>query len=286
MRKMALEGFGEAAAVRRFGEEGDGAGWPSPIVLLPGTSCDGGVYALLGPRLPGREVLALDWPHDHPRFAAGMDGFADLLWEMLGAARIRTPIILGGNSFGAMLALHAALRRPDDVAAIVLLAGCAAGAEIYRTLKITHKLLRPLPPRLFDPFLRVRHLFGSGRGVARRLIMLGHFPVGPFAGIPEDGWPIIAGHIGVWPLAMVRTVVDAFMAWDVRDRLSDVRAPALVIHGTKDRLIPFAAGEGLGRGLPAATFVAMPGIGHAPMIMRPAETAGAILSFFDVTRSA
>jgi len=286
MRKMVLEEFGRGAAVRWFSEDAGGAGGLPPIVLLPGTSCDGGVYALVAPRLIGWEVAAIDWPHEHPLNARGMDGFADLLWEMLDAARIRTPLVLGGNSFGAMLALHAALRRPGAPAAVILLAGCAAGAEIYGTLKITHKLLRPLPPKLFDPFLRVRHLFGSGREMARRLIMLGHFPIGPFDGIPDEGWRVIARHIGVWPLAMVRAVVDAFMAWDIRDRVGEVRAPALVIHGTKDRLIPFGAGERLGRNLPGGRFLPMPGIGHAPMIMRPEETAAAILSFLDATRLA
>ncbi|MWB98703.1 alpha/beta fold hydrolase [Agromyces seonyuensis] len=47
-----------------------------------------------------------------------------------------------------------------------------------------------------------------------------------------------------------------------RERLADVRVPTAVLHGADDPLFPVSNGEALARGIPGATFTALPGIGH------------------------
>jgi len=56
-------------------------------------------------------------------------------------------------------------------------------------------------------------------------------------------------------------------------RLNGIHAPALLIWGREDRLIHVSAAEGWAAGLPQATVVILDGIGHMPMVERPAETA-------------
>jgi pimeloyl-[acyl-carrier protein] methyl ester esterase len=76
--------------------------------------------------------------------------------------------------------------------------------------------------------------------------------------------------------------LSALRSADLRPRLSSVRAPVLVLHGERDRLVPAAAGERLSRLLPTARFHAMPGAAHAPFLSDPAAVAAALQEHFDV----
>ncbi|MGH3354075.1 MAG: alpha/beta fold hydrolase [Nocardioides sp.] len=50
----------------------------------------------------------------------------------------------------------------------------------------------------------------------------------------------------------------------VNATLSDIVAPTLVIHGTRDPLFPIGHGEVLARGIPDATLLVLDGVGHEP----------------------
>ncbi len=57
--------------------------------------------------------------------------------------------------------------------------------------------------------------------------------------------------------------VDAALSHDARDRLPQLRKPALVIHGALDQLAPLACGEELARLIPGAELLGLPEAGHA-----------------------
>jgi pimeloyl-ACP methyl ester carboxylesterase len=46
------------------------------------------------------------------------------------------------------------------------------------------------------------------------------------------------------------------------DRLNEVRAPALIIHGTQDPVLPYAHGVAPVEALPQATLLTLKGTGH------------------------
>jgi pimeloyl-ACP methyl ester carboxylesterase len=46
------------------------------------------------------------------------------------------------------------------------------------------------------------------------------------------------------------------------NRLDEIRAPALIIHGTEDIVLPFAHAEALRAGLPGSRLVVLRGSGH------------------------
>ena len=48
----------------------------------------------------------------------------------------------------------------------------------------------------------------------------------------------------------------------IRSRLSQIRAPTLVLHGTEDPLFPLGHGEALAREIAGATLVKLEGVGH------------------------
>lgn len=47
-----------------------------------------------------------------------------------------------------------------------------------------------------------------------------------------------------------------------RDRLGQITAPTLVIHGTEDPILPFPHGEAVANEIPGAKILAMEGVGH------------------------
>ena len=54
--------------------------------------------------------------------------------------------------------------------------------------------------------------------------------------------------------------IDASARW--YDRLDQINAPTLVIHGTADPILPFDHGEALVASIPGATMMALEGVGH------------------------
>lgn len=75
---------------------------------------------------------------------------------------------------------------------------------------------------------------------------------------------------------------QAIMGFGSWDRLPEIKAPTLVIHGTADPLIPFVNGEKLAAGIPGAELIVLPGIGHFVPAEAPADTIAAILRHFPV----
>ena len=62
-----------------------------------------------------------------------------------------------------------------------------------------------------------------------------------------------------------------------------IGAPALVINGALDPVIPPERGDELAQGLPAARQLVLPGVGHMVLEEAPDAVAEAILDFLPVT---
>lgn len=73
--------------------------------------------------------------------------------------------------------------------------------------------------------------------------------------------------------------LDILESTDLRDSLSSIRMPTLVVHGSHDRLAPPAAGGALAAGIPGARHVLIDGAGHAPFLSRPAVCLDVLRSF-------
>jgi len=73
----------------------------------------------------------------------------------------------------------------------------------------------------------------------------------------------------------------AVQAFDVSDRLDEIRVPALVLHGTADRVVPIENGELLAEGLPDATFHRVDGAPHLLFIERAEQVNDYLRAFLD-----
>ncbi|GAA2267678.1 hypothetical protein GCM10010145_47690 [Streptomyces ruber] len=126
-RRVRLERVG-AATVRSLQVgtgAGTGAGGGPQVVLLPGLGALGYLLRTAGAcAARGSTVRLLDLPGygggAGPSFPATIEALADVTADWLRTVPGR-PVVLAGHSTGAQMALHAALRVPDRVQALVLL---------------------------------------------------------------------------------------------------------------------------------------------------------------------
>ena len=75
-----------------------------------------------------------------------------------------------------------------------------------------------------------------------------------------------------------RYVAASLGQWDWRPALNQVKAPALVIHGSADPL-PVESGREWAAAIPGARFLLLPGVGHFPYLEAPERFFGAVRAF-------
>ena len=193
-----------------------------------------------------------------------LDALADLL-----AAALPQRVAVCGWSFGGQVALNWALRKPDQVERMVLLAttprfvrgadwDCGIDAAVLDDFarSLAHDYRATL-----QRFLALQAQGGAdARVVLRRLR----------EHILARGEPDVAA-LG----AGLRLLKET----DLRDRLIQIMQPALILHGEHDSLVPLAAGAYLQRMLPDATLEVLAGTAHAPFIAQPQRIARRIVEF-------
>ncbi len=70
-------------------------------------------------------------------------------------------------------------------------------------------------------------------------------------------------------------------AFDVSERVQDIKAPTCVICGDEDKMTPVATNEALKAQIPNSSMVTIKGAGHMVMIEKSDEVAAAVRGFLD-----
>ena len=83
------------------------------------------------------------------------------------------------------------------------------------------------------------------------------------------------------PLALVALQLQAAMGHDASTSLPLVCTPTLVIHGTEDRVVPYASASRLVERIPDARLETLEEVGHAFFWEAPERAADTICSFLD-----
>ncbi|WP_169946632.1 3-oxoadipate enol-lactonase [Microbispora sp. H11081] len=150
-----------------------------------------------------------------------------------------------GVSLGGAVGTTLALRAPDRVASLVL---CCTSARFGdpESWRERAALVRAQGTRPLREATKGRWFTPGFPGAGRYLDML--------AGADPEGYAACC---------------DALAAFDVRDRLGEVRAPALVVAGAEDPATPPAHAEVLARGIPGAELLVVPGAAHLATAERP-----------------
>jgi pimeloyl-ACP methyl ester carboxylesterase len=155
-----------------------------------------------------------------------------------------------GLSQGAFLAMRAALLEPARVKALVLMS-TRAGLDTAETI---------------GNFKNLRQEWGAN-GATNVAPMLGEILIGTERADPQ---PWFAKWAKMSKQALAHPIDALTGRDDLTPRLSELRCPALVIHGDADIAIDIAHGEALAKGLPNCQgFVRVPGAGHAPNLTHP-----------------
>ncbi len=67
--------------------------------------------------------------------------------------------------------------------------------------------------------------------------------------------------------------------YDIRERLSEIRAPTLILHGREDGRVPLERAEELHRGIRGSRLVVLEDCGHWPHVEKRAEFVDAVKAF-------
>jgi len=179
-----------------------------------------------------------------------------------------------GVSFGGLVAVHYAARRPDRTAAVVLV----SAPSPRMTLAPAESLLvnRPLMLLPLLPLFAVRAL--------QRLL--------PEVVTAHDTWPARLRFIATYGWQVLRRPMVPHQsarwvrAWRARDLTSEcarVTAPVRVITGDVDldRVVPVASSHDYLALIPGATARSLPRTGHIGLVSKPAAFAALVDDFIN-----
>jgi len=155
-----------------------------------------------------------------------------------------------GVSMGGMIAQHVAIEHPDRVQSLTSIMS-TTGARFLPHPKALRALLLPIGKTVEEAearFLQVWKIIGSPA-----------YPPDPDR-LRANARRSFAR--GISPRGFLRQLAAIAASGDRTARLASVRAPALVIHGREDPLIPVRAGRATAKALRVARYLEMPGMGH------------------------
>jgi pimeloyl-[acyl-carrier protein] methyl ester esterase len=201
------------------------------------------------------------------RRLSGVDVESVPWWECLDrglASHVADDVVVGGWSLGGLFALEAATRT--RVAGLALVSSTARFPSDADYKGVDVRLLRAMQMRLARQPERVLADFAA----------LCIAPARDDAFV--ESFVEAAASCGVERLAAgLRCLAEM----DLRERLADVSARTLVIHGARDQVIPLASGEALAAGLERARLAVLPAAPHALLHTHAAAVARELESLLD-----
>src|SRR6476659_2679640 len=201
---------------------------------------------------------------------AGLEPFADRV-ALVAEREGMLPAAVVGHSLGGMIVLRMALRRPEDVPAIVLAAaaGLSIGNVWGRNLLSVFSAIRP-------GRLAARYRGHVSRSPLLRRFVFGFVSVADPVGLTDQA---VEGFLAAQLLHTdVGSAWQALRADDPRKELEAVRCPVLVLWGAEDVQLPLDDAFEYARRLRAPLRV-IPGCGHLLIGERPDACADAIETF-------
>ncbi len=266
------ERFAEIKGVRmRYLLGGEGP----PLILVHGLGGAAANWTELVPLLLRKHrVLVPDLPGHGGSTAlpavAGLEPFADRV-ALVAERESMLPAAVVGHSLGGMIVLRMALRRPEDVSAIVLAAaaGLSIGNVWGRNLISVLSTIRP-------GRLAARYRGRVSRSPLLRRLVFGLVSVADPVGLTDRA---VEGFLAAHLLHTdVGSAWQALRADDPREELESIRCPVLVLWGAEDGQLPLDDAFEYTRRLRARLRV-IPGCGHLLIGERPDACNRAIEDF-------
>jgi pimeloyl-ACP methyl ester carboxylesterase len=250
---------------------------PVPLVLLHGTSAslhtwEGWTQALKDQR----RVIRFDMPGfgltgPNPSGDYTIDAYVAFTVAMLDKLGVKR-CVLGGNSFGGYVAWTTALLHPERVDRLILV---DAGGYPYQSqsvpigfriarIPVLNRLVRNILPRkvIVDS---VTNVYGDPGKVTPDLV---------------DRYFDLTTREGNRHALAERFRQAKNGAYS--ERVKEIKAPALILWGAKDRLIPGEVGERFHRDIAGSELIVLDGLGHVPQEEDTARTVAAVKKFLSL----
>lgn len=235
-----------------------------PIVFIHGMPGNCRDFDRARTELPGRHTIAFDrpgygWSEGPPQdFGRQLDSIVEAA-STLGVNRA----VVVGHSFGGLAALGLAIRKPDFVEAMLLLAPAGGGTRIIEAREKQARLIRfierPGICQVLDLiFLRILRKFAATQGAKFA------YGTGPeLAPERQIAVSVLARHTSVRALANDRLLFNDTERMITRN-LRRISAPSLILHGREDQTVSLRNGHRLAEGLPHATLAEIEGDHQLP----------------------
>lgn len=204
--------------------------------------------------IPELRVVAIDLPghgQSDPPGRRTIEHYAGMI-EQFAASLGLTNIVLGGHSMGSAIALMLAYRGIIDIDGLILIGASAR---------------MPVGDAIFG-------------GVLGDPGIIGEFLANQTMIDAPDAYRQLVSQQLLSTGGM--TTSGDFLAcnrFDLRHKLATVDAPALVIAGRLDPMVPLRFSESLVRDLPHSRLVVLENTGHYAMLERPQEVRELAISF-------
>lgn len=252
----------------RYIDEGRGP----PVVFLHGLGAS--MYAWRKNLAPvaaaGYRVIAFDNRgfgfSDKPATGYDNASYARLAVALLDSLHLVDAVLIG-HSMGGAIAAEVAITHPGRVRGLVLIGSAGLGAREPPLFRVARwPLIGPLLFAFRD------------RGLTERLLKATYADPRKVSDADVDQYyaPVAEPEYG----RALRAVLREFRFDGLGGgRLDHIAAPALVLWGEADRLVPITLGRALAAGIPRAAFLSVPHAGHAVQEEAPDEVNRLLIRF-------
>jgi pimeloyl-ACP methyl ester carboxylesterase len=252
----------------------------TPVVFVHGLSGSWTNWLENLPHFARRHrVIAMDLPgfgaSPMPPWEISIKRYGQFVARLLGVLGVPGAAMVVGNSMGGFIAAELAIADPERVERLVLVSAAGLTIEHQRNDRVLAALRTVETALAWYLTWSVKHSGALARRPRGRKLMTAWVIEHPER-LPA---PIVYEQAQGTGKPGFVAALDALTSYPIRDRLSSIVCPTLVVWGEEDNLVPVSDAYEFERLITDARAVVWPDTGHVPMLERPAAFNALVEAF-------